>query len=25
VMARLILDHAATAVPLPAKEAGDDL
>jgi len=25
LMARLILDHAATAVPLPAKEARDDL
>jgi len=25
LMARLILAHAATAVPLPAKEAGDDL
>lgn len=25
LMARLILAHAATAVPFPAKEAGDDL
>lgn len=25
LLARLILAHAATAVPLPAKEAGDDL
>ena len=25
LMARLILAHAATAVPLPAREAGDDL
>lgn len=25
LMARLILAHAATAVPLPAKEAGDNL
>jgi len=25
LMARLILAHAAAAVPLPAKEAGDDL
>jgi hypothetical protein len=25
LMAQLILDHAAKAVPLPAKEAGDDL
>ncbi len=25
LMARLILAHAATAVPLPAKEADDDL
>jgi hypothetical protein len=25
LMARLILAHAVTAAPLPAKEAGDDL
>jgi hypothetical protein len=25
LMAQLILDHAAKAVPLPAKEVGDDL
>lgn len=25
LMAQLILAHAATVVPLPAKEAGDDL
>lgn len=25
LMARMILAHAATAVPLPAKEDGDDL